>query len=49
MKYNSLLSAISSKWIKCARESKLVIHTSPVDGEITLKFGYGYTNVVCIQ
>ena len=32
-----------------ARESKLVSHNSPVDGEITLKFGNGYKNVLCIQ
>ena len=49
MKYNSLISAIPSKWKKCIRESKLVSHTAPVDGEITLKFGNGNKNVLCIQ
>ena len=31
------------------RESKLVSHTSPVDGEITLKYGISYKNVLCIE
>ena len=30
-------------------ESELFCHTSPVDGEITLKFGNGYLNVMSIQ
>ena len=44
-----MISAIPSKWKKCIRESKLVSHTTPVDGEITLKFGNGSKNVLCIQ
>ena len=34
---------------KSVRESKLVSHTSYLEGEITLKFGNGNKNVSCIQ
>ena len=45
---NSLLSATPLKWKQYVRESELWCHTSPVDGEITLKFGSGYKNVLSV-
>ena len=51
MKYNSLISAIPLTWKFGGGRGggKLISHTSPVDGEIILKFVNGYKNVLTIQ
>ena len=49
MKYNSLISAIPSKWKQCVKKSKISCHTSPADGEIIVKLRKGNKNVLSTQ
>ena len=49
MKYNSLISAIPSKWKECVKKSKTSCHTSPADGEIIVKLRKGNKNVLSTQ
>ena len=49
MKYNSLISAITSKWKQCVKKSNISCHTSPADGEIIVKLCKGNKNVLSTQ
>ena len=49
MKYNSLISAIPSKWKQCVKKSNISCHTSPADGEIIVKLCKGNKNVLSTQ
>ena len=49
MKYNSLISAIPSKWKQCVKKSNISCHTSPADGEIIVKLCKGNKNVLSAQ
>ena len=42
MKYNSLISAILSKWKQCVKNSTMSCHTSQADGKIIVKLCKGY-------
>ena len=49
MKYNYSIFAIPSKWKQCVKNSTLSCHTSPVDGEIIVKFCKGHKSLLSIQ
>ena len=49
MKYNSLISAIPSKWKQCVKKSNISCHKSPADGEIIVKLCRGKINVLSTQ
>ena len=49
MKYNSLISAIPSKWKQCVKNISISCHTSPADGEIIVKLSKGNKNVLSTQ
>ena len=49
MKYNSLISAIPSKWRQCVRGSEVSCHASLADGEIIVRLRKGNKNVLSTQ
>ena len=49
MKYNSLISAIPSKWKQCVKKSNISCHAPPADGEIIVKLCKGNKNVLSTQ